>query len=149
MVHGLVLAAASRTTTHSIDRDRKMKKLPVFMLCFLVATAGCANSSKNIAASYTSPVQFQGYDCAQLGAEASRIQGRVTQLGGRLDRAASNDAWLTAAGVVVFWPVLFAVGGTKEQEAEYARLKGEYDAIGQAAVAKKCGVGGAATPPTT
>ena len=94
-----------------------MKKLPVFTLCFLVATAGCANSSKNIAASYTSPVQFQGYDCAQLGAEASRIQGRVTQLGGRLDRAASNDAWLTAAGVVVFWPVLFAVGGTKEQEA--------------------------------
>ena len=33
---------------------------------------------------------------------------------------------------------LFALGGTKEQEAEYGRLKGEYEAIQQAAIAKKC-----------
>jgi hypothetical protein len=33
---------------------------------------------------------------------------------------------------------LFALGGTKQQEAEYARLTGEYDALQQAVVAKKC-----------
>lgn len=43
-------------------------------------------------------------------------------------------------GLVLFWPALFALGGTKQQEAEYARLKGEHDALQQAAVAKKCGV---------
>lgn len=124
-----------------------MKKISLVILSVAIATSGCASSSKNIAASYTSPVQFQNYDCAQLGAEASRIQGRVTQLGGRLDKAAENDALLTAAGLVIFWPALFALGGTKEQEAEYARLKGEYDAVGQAAVAKNCSAAPAAGAP--
>ena len=41
-------------------------------------------------------------------------------------------------GMILFWPALFALGGTKEQEAEYGRLKGEYEAIQQAAIAKKC-----------
>ena len=39
--------------------------------------------------------------------------------------------------MILFWPALFALGGTKQQEAEYARLKGEYDAVQQAAIAKK------------
>jgi hypothetical protein len=41
-------------------------------------------------------------------------------------------------GLILFWPALFALGGTKQQEAEYARLKGEYDAVQEAAVIKKC-----------
>lgn len=63
---------------------------------------------------------------------------RVNQLGGRLDEAASNDKAITGVGMVLFWPALFALGGTKQQEAEYARLKGEYDAIQQTAITKKC-----------
>src|SRR5207253_11153466 len=63
---------------------------------------------------------------------------RVQQLGGRLDEAASNDKAITTVGVILFWPILSALGGTKQQEAEYARLKGEYDALQQMAIAKKC-----------
>jgi len=55
-----------------------------------------------------------------------------------LDQAAQNDAGIMAVGLILFWPVLFALGGTKQQEAEYARLKGEYDAAEQAAIQKKC-----------
>ena len=47
--------------------------------------------------------------------------------------------------MVLFWPALFALGGTKQQEAEYARLRGEYDAVQQAAIQKKC-PGTAAAP---
>lgn len=111
-------------------------------VCLAVAStiglAGCATSSKDIAASYVSPMQYASYDCDQLNAEAQRIQGRVVQLGGRLDEAANNDKALTAVGIVLFWPALFFLGGTKQQEAEYARLKGEYDAVQQAAVQKRC-----------
>ena len=107
-------------------------------------STGCATSSANIAASYTTPIQYQGYDCAQLTAEAQRIHGRVNQLAGRLDEAANNDKVLMGVGMVLFWPALFALGGTKQQEADYARLKGEYDAIQQAMIAKKCDL--AATP---
>lgn len=62
----------------------------------------------------------------------------MNQLAGRLDEAANNDKVLMGVGLVLFWPVLFALGGTKQQEADYARLKGEYDAIQQAMIAKKC-----------
>ena len=100
--------------------------------------SGCATSSSDIAATYTAPLQYQGYDCEQLNSEALRVHARVNQLAGRLDEAASNDKVLMGVGLVLFWPALFALGGTKQQEAEYARLKGEYDAIQQAMIAKKC-----------
>jgi hypothetical protein len=103
-----------------------------------LASSGCATSSTKISAVYVSPMQYSSYDCMQLAAEASRIQSRVVQLGGRLDEAAKNDAGIMAVGLILFWPVLFALGGTKEQEAEYGRLKGEYDAVQQAAISKKC-----------
>jgi hypothetical protein len=62
----------------------------------------------------------------------------VQQLGGRLDEAANNDKAIVGVGVLLFWPALFALGGTKQQEAEYGRLKGEAEALQQAAVGKKC-----------
>jgi hypothetical protein len=70
--------------------------------------------------------------------EAQRLRVRVSELSGRLDDAANNDVAIAAVGALLFWPALFALGGTKQQEAEFGRLKGEYEAIRQAAVAKKC-----------
>ncbi|MDD4942729.1 hypothetical protein [Rhodoferax sp.] len=115
-----------------------MKKLILTILCVSVSLVGCTTSSKDIATNYVSPIQFQSYDCDQLQSEAVRIQSRVSQLGGRLDEAASNDKTITGVSMILFWPALFALGGTKQQEAEYARLKGEYDAIQQSSVNKKC-----------
>ena len=114
------------------------KRCAALVVSISVALSGCATSSKDIAANYVSPNQYAGYDCQQIAAEAARIQTRVVQLGGRLDQAAQNDAGIMAVGLLLFWPVLFALGGTKQQEAEYARLKGEYDALEQAAVVRKC-----------
>lgn len=115
-----------------------MKRITATLLCITMSQYGCSTSSKNISASYISPLQYQSYDCDQLSSESLRIQARVSELTGRLDKAASNDKWIMAAGVLLVWPALFALGGTKEQEAEYARLKGEYDAIHQSALLRKC-----------
>ncbi len=113
-----------------------------------VVQSACSTASTDIAASYVSPMQYTNYDCYQLVAEAERLRHRLQQLGGRLDEAAANDKVLTGVGLLVFWPALFALGGTKEQEAEYARLKGEYDAVQQVAVQKRCtDLPPAATPP--
>lgn len=115
-------------------RQRGMAATVAAALCL----AGCATASKDIATAYVSPMQYQSYDCAQLTAESVRLQQRVSQLGGRLDQAAANDKAIVGVGAILFWPALFALGGTKEQEAEYARLKGEHDAIQQTAIGKKC-----------
>jgi hypothetical protein len=111
----------------------------VISLAAVLVIAGCATQSADIAATYVSPVQYASYDCSQLVAEGQRLIARTAQLGGRLDQASSNDKALVAGGIL-FFPVLFALGGTKQQEAEYARLKGEYEAVQQAAVIKKCAI---------
>lgn len=100
--------------------------------------SGCATASKDIASAYVSPLQFQNLDCQQVIAEQARISVRVNQLAGRLDQASSNDKALVGVGMILFWPALFALGGTKEQEAEYARLRGEYDALQKVAIEKRC-----------
>lgn len=111
-----------------------------------IVVTGCATSSKDLSASYVSPMQYQSYNCDQLNLEAQRIQTRVVELGGRLDQAAANDKALVGVGMVLFWPALFAVGGTKQQEAEYSRLKGEYDAVQQTTIAKQCAAPSAPAP---
>ena len=122
-----------------------MKKTMCGVIAACITLTGCATASKDVPVAYVSPMQYQAYDCEQLGSEIQRIQSRVTQLGGRLDEAASNDKAIAGVGMILFWPALFALGGTKQQEADYARLRGEYDATHQAAVLKKCS-GAVATP---
>lgn len=121
-----------------------MKKIAVTFTAIAFLT-GCATASKDIAGTYVSPVMYQAYDCQQIAAETARLETRVTQLGGRLDQAASNDKAIAGVGIVLFWPALFALGGNKAQEAEFATLKGQADALNTASIEKKCGM---AKPPT-
>lgn len=122
-----------------------MKKTICWAMICSILLSGCATTSKDLAPTYVSPIQYQQYDCQQLTAELQRISTRVNQLSGRLDEAASNDKLLMGAGLLLFWPALFALGGTKTQEQEYSRLRGEYDAVNQSAIQKKCE--GAVQPP--
>lgn len=107
----------------------------------LALATGCSTASKDIATAHVSPTPYQALNCDQLAAERMRIQTRSNQLATRLDKAARNDKAIMAVGAVLFWPALFALGGTKEQEAEYARLKGEYDAVQLASTQKACPAG--------
>lgn len=102
--------------------------------------AGCASSSKDIVSASVSPLQYQNYTCDQLLSENSRIQNKAIELGARLDQSAQNDKAITGVALLLFWPAAFALGGNKAQEAEYARLKGESDAIGQTLVMRNCGM---------
>jgi hypothetical protein len=111
------------------------------LVCYATTTAlvaGCATAGKDVATTYVSPIQYSNYDCDQLRQELIRINGRVGQLTGRLDEAANNDKAIMGVGLLLFWPALFALGGTKQQEAELSRLKGEYDALQMASTNKKC-----------
>jgi len=117
-----------------------MKFTTVLLTSTAIVLGGCSTAAKDIAPSYVSPIQYQSYDCQQIEAENARLVNRVSQLGGRLDEAASNDKAIGVVGAVLFWPALFALGGTKNQEAEYARIKGEHDALQQASIQKKCGM---------
>jgi hypothetical protein len=102
--------------------------------------AGCASRSSEVTATYVSSIQYHSHTCKQLTAEAENISARAVQLSGAQDSKATRDAVATTVGVVVFWPLLFAVRGDDNTTAELARMKGEMEAIEHASVQKNCGI---------
>lgn len=108
-----------------------MKKI-AFIVAISIAVTGCAASSAGITAIEISPQQYQAYDCKQLYYERIRVQNRLLALGKQLDKAAAADAGLLFVTLFLFWPAMIALGGTEQQEADYARLKGEEVALTQA-----------------
>jgi hypothetical protein len=115
-----------------------MRALKILPLCVLIA--GCASSSAEIKPSYVSPLQYQNLSCQQLGAEAERISRRASEAAGVQDANRTNDAWVTGAAIVLFWPAAFFVKGDGPAAAELARLKGEFEAIEHASIQKNCGL---------
>ncbi len=99
--------------------------------------SGCASKSEEIVASYVSPMQYQSYSCSQLAQENNRIASRLNQMTAAQDSRASDDAVATGVAIVLFWPAAFFIQGD-DMEPEIARLKGEYEAIEQAANRQTC-----------
>lgn len=101
---------------------------------------GCAQNPKEIQASYVSPIIYQSLTCEQLMAEAHRVSARAAEVTGTQQKKSTNDAVAMGVGLVVFWPALFFIKGDNQTAGELARLRGELDAIQQAATAKGCGL---------
>jgi hypothetical protein len=112
-----------------------MRAVSAMVLCFFVV--GCSTASKNVSATYISPVQYQGYSCDQLRQEYMRVNARVLEISGRQDAEASKDAVAMGVGLVIFWPALFFLIG-KDRSDELGRLKGECEAIESCAIEKNC-----------
>jgi hypothetical protein len=101
--------------------------------------SGCATNPNKISSSYVSPLKYKNYDCDQIAMEMDYVSQRTTELYNNLKKEASADAVQMGVGLVLFWPTLFLLeGGDGPEAAEYARLKGEYEALRKAAVEKKC-----------
>jgi len=105
-----------------------------------VLIAGCAQKSEEIAAMYVSPMQYEGYSCNQIRAEAARVSSRAALAMGVQDQQAQADAGATAISLILFWPAMFFIGGDGATASEVARLKGEMDALEQISIQKKCGI---------
>jgi hypothetical protein len=116
----------------------KLKKVISIAISASIFLSACASSSNDVATTYVSPEQYEGYDCRQISAQMIDIQNQVTQLGGQLDTEASHDKMITGAGIILFWPALFFLGGNKKNEAQYGKLKGDYQALQQEAIVKNC-----------
>tara|TARA_B110000208_G_C11594553_1_gene367583 strand:+ start:324 stop:746 length:423 start_codon:yes stop_codon:yes gene_type:complete len=105
-----------------------------------VLLSGCASNPDKIDAAYVSPLKYSKYDCDQLSMELDYIGNRTTKLYNQLKKEQTSDQWQMGLGMVLFWPALFALeGGDGPSAAEYSQLKGEYEAVRQSVVKKKCG----------
>ncbi|MBB4285916.1 hypothetical protein [Roseospira goensis] len=118
--------------------NRFISVASVATLSAALALAGCASSSENIAAAYVSPNQYANYSCDQIREEQGRVGTRVRQLAGDVDDNATGDAVAMGVGMILFWPALFFIEGDGPEANEYARLKGEHEALQKAAIEHNC-----------
>ena len=117
-----------------------MKNL-VFIAVLTGLFVGCATQPKKIQTQYVSPLIYKDHDCDQLAFEQYRIERRTTELYTSLKNEANADSWQMGIGLVLFWPALFFLeGGDGPEAAEYSRLKGEYEALSDVSVMKKCAI---------
>ncbi len=93
-----------------------------------LALIACAKHPHEIPAQYVSPLQYQSYNCKQLEQEMQVLTRRVQEVGGNVESEADSDDVEMGVGLVLLWPTLFFLDGDTPQAAEYARLKGEFDA---------------------
>jgi len=112
-----------------------MKKFACVAM-MMVYLAGCASRPDKIGTMYISPLQYQPYDGQQVAAELERVNRRISELEGSLNKKADNDSTKAFIGTVLFWPTLFFLDGNGPEAQEYARLKGEREALERVAVQK-------------
>lgn len=116
-----------------------MRTFLLLNISALLFLSACAKSTNEIQAQYISPLTYQDYTCKQMQMEMRSLSRRVSEVSGQVNKTASDDNAQMGIGLVLFWPALFFLDGDTPQANEYARLKGEFEALEQAAVQKECG----------
>ena len=117
-----------------------MKRQVVFVGIALCLLAACASNPDKIDAAYVSPLKYKDYDCDQIAMEMDYVGQRTTKLYTRLEKERKKDNAQMGVGLVLFWPALFFLeGGDGPEAAEYSQLKGEFEALRENSVQKKCG----------
>lgn len=119
-----------------------MRKAPILLatLAASLVLSACARNPDRISATYSSPLQYDNYNCSQLSAEGARLSAQAAKLSGVQQKRATGDAVATGVAVVLFWPALFFIKGDKENAANLAQVRGQMNALEQAAIAKQCGI---------
>ncbi len=112
-------------------------------LVLVILTAlviGCASQPDKIATQYVPAATYSSYTCDQIASSLRQKNSRMQVLYGNLKSEADADQWQMGVGMLLFWPTLFFLeGGDSPEAAEYARVKGEVDALNEASIQKKCG----------
>ena len=112
-----------------------------FGLLSAALLASCSTNPNKIDAAYVSPLKYRDYDCAQIAMEMDYVGQRTTKLYQRLKADNTADKWQAGVGLLLFWPSLLLVeGGDGPEAAEYAQLKGEFEALRDNSVQRKCNI---------
>ena len=113
----------------------------LLVITIISLLTACATNPNKIDAAYVSPLKYQKYDCDQIAMEMDYVGQRTNKLYQNLKTENKKDKWQMGLGLIVFWPTLFFLeGGDGPQAAEYSQLKGEFEALRDNSVDKKCSI---------
>ena len=116
----------------------KIRKLFCIMTLVGIVAMSCAPAARNVMASSVSPILYSNFECDMLIMELASSESKVAQLTAMQRKVRSSDTAVVVIGVLLLWPVLFALSGVtgKNRADELAQAKGERDAIHKAIMMK-------------
>lgn len=105
----------------------------IAILGLVVLVAACAQKPEDIQASYISPNTYTNLNCAQLRAEAARVDNAYTRAAAAQNKARSNDT----AGVILLGLPVSSLSGAN-QAAQIGDLKGRQEVLAQTMIERNC-----------
>lgn len=119
-----------------------LKKICLLLLlpttAFLTA---CAEQASRVPAAYIPSLVYRGATCGELAQERAVLASHVEQVARAQRSAAGWDTAGVIVGTVIFWPALFALPLTVDQQAQLSSARGHYDALVKAMAEQGCGHG--------
>lgn len=109
--------------------SNRLSRTAVALTIAATLLPGCATRPDNVVASSVSSSRYADRTCKSLSRELDEVQDALRVQSAKLNDKANQDAVVTGVGVILFWPVLFALGNNAGLEGDVARLKGEEQAI--------------------
>tara|TARA_B100001964_G_scaffold217040_1_gene256790 strand:- start:823 stop:1449 length:627 start_codon:yes stop_codon:yes gene_type:complete len=114
------------------------KTVVAILVAGVMFLSSCASPPTEIMPAYVSPLQYEKYDCSQIGMEMERVSRRLNEVHVAVQQRRNKDSKNMAVGMILFWPSLFFIKGDGPEAVEFARLQGEMQALEKIAIRKKC-----------
>ena len=108
------------------------KKYLIFgvAVSFALILSGCNNvKSSEVISQNVSTYEYSDMTCSQLEGEMVFLNNAANSAGNVVDKKNSSAKGKNAAAFLLFWPALFLIDDNSSEAQQYARLKGEYEAV--------------------
>ena len=105
----------------------------IFALALL---AGCASQPEDVVSTYVTPSKYDSHDCKKLETQYDEIDANWTRLWETQKKKADSDVVWFVAGGLIGLGINSAIN--EDVEDELAEVKGEREAVVQAALDKDC-----------
>lgn len=129
-------------TCHKLLRGIMANKtVAAILVAGVMFLSGCASPSpKHILPTYVSPLQYEQYDCSQIGSEMESVTRELNQLYITVKKSNDRDGLFIVGGLFVAWPLLLVPAAIDDTEAavQFAQLQGELEALEKASILKEC-----------
>ena len=67
------------------------KTVAAILVAGVMFLSSCAKATKNILPTYVDPLQYEQYDCGQIGTEMESVTKELNEVYGTVKRAATRD----------------------------------------------------------
>ena len=128
-------------TCHKLLRGIMANKtVAAILVAGVMFLSSCASPPNAILPTYVDPLQYEQYDCSQIGTEMVRVTGELNQSYRECKSHSNRDGWFMIGAVLVSGPLALvpAVISDSESTERFAQLQGELEALEQASILKEC-----------